>query len=154
MPGAMLGRALRAVVSVRTTMGIGTTVGATVRATTGGAAGTVAIGGAISVGTVVGATGFDDSTRFVTRGVGVGSTNGGSGTITGGATSAGPRIQSETDDIDTSAAAKTAAVMATETPMPGQCETGGRPGSEQDAGKREGDVVDAEFEVVDDDKKK
>src|SRR5207249_10747946 len=33
-------------------------------------------------------------------------------------------------------------------------ETGGRPGPEQGAGKREGDVVDAEFEVVDDDKKK
>jgi molecular chaperone DnaK len=33
-------------------------------------------------------------------------------------------------------------------------EAGGHPGPEQDAGKREGDVVDAEFEVVDDDKKK
>jgi molecular chaperone DnaK len=42
-------------------------------------------------------------------------------------------------------------------PQPGpqpEPETGGRPGPEQDAGKREGDVVDAEFEVVDDDKKK
>jgi len=37
-------------------------------------------------------------------------------------------------------------------PQPGP-ETGGRPGPEQDAGKQ-GDVVDAEFEVVDDDKKK
>src|ERR687888_90906 len=39
-------------------------------------------------------------------------------------------------------------------PRPGP-ETGGRPGAEEGAGKRgEGDVVDAEFEVVDDDKKK
>jgi molecular chaperone DnaK len=39
-------------------------------------------------------------------------------------------------------------------PQPGP-EAGGRPGTEQGAGKRgEGDVVDAEFEVVDEDKKK
>jgi molecular chaperone DnaK len=38
-------------------------------------------------------------------------------------------------------------------PQPGP-ETGGHPGAEQGAGKPEGDVVDAEFEVVDDDKKK
>ncbi len=40
-------------------------------------------------------------------------------------------------------------------PQPGP-ETGARPGPEQGAGKRggEGDVVDAEFEVVDEDKKK
>jgi molecular chaperone DnaK len=39
-------------------------------------------------------------------------------------------------------------------PQPGP-ETGGHPGAEEGAGKRgEGDVVDAEFEVVDDDKKK
>jgi molecular chaperone DnaK len=39
-------------------------------------------------------------------------------------------------------------------PQPGP-ETGGGPGPEQGAGKQgEGDVVDAEFEVVDDDKKK
>jgi molecular chaperone DnaK len=38
-------------------------------------------------------------------------------------------------------------------PQPGP-EAGGRPGAGEGAGKREGDVVDAEFEVVDDDKKK
>jgi molecular chaperone DnaK len=40
-------------------------------------------------------------------------------------------------------------------PQPGP-EAGARPGAEQGAGKRggEGDVVDAEFEVVDEDKKK
>ena len=40
-------------------------------------------------------------------------------------------------------------------PQPGP-EAGARPGPEQGAGKRggEGDVVDAEFEVVDEDKKK
>ena len=41
-------------------------------------------------------------------------------------------------------------------PQPGP-EAGGRPGTEQGAGKRggaDGDVVDAEFEVVDEDKKK
>jgi molecular chaperone DnaK len=40
-------------------------------------------------------------------------------------------------------------------PQPGP-EAGGRPGAEQAAGKRgdDGDVVDAEFEVVDEDKKK
>jgi molecular chaperone DnaK len=38
-------------------------------------------------------------------------------------------------------------------PQPGP-ETGAPPGAEQGAGKREGDVVDAEFEVVDEDKKK
>jgi molecular chaperone DnaK len=40
-------------------------------------------------------------------------------------------------------------------PQPGP-EAGARPGPEQGAGKRggDGDVVDAEFEVVDEDKKK
>ena len=40
-------------------------------------------------------------------------------------------------------------------PQPGP-EAGGRPGAEQGAGSRSGngDVVDAEFEVVDEDKKK
>src|SRR5947199_10585593 len=39
-------------------------------------------------------------------------------------------------------------------PQPGP-EPGARPGAEEGAGKRgEGDVVDAEFEVVDEDKKK
>jgi molecular chaperone DnaK len=40
-------------------------------------------------------------------------------------------------------------------PQPG-AQAGGRPGAEQGAGKRtgNGDVVDAEFEVVDEDKKK
>jgi molecular chaperone DnaK len=38
-------------------------------------------------------------------------------------------------------------------PQPGP-QPGGHPGAEQGAGKPEGDVVDAEFEVVDDDKKK
>jgi molecular chaperone DnaK len=38
-------------------------------------------------------------------------------------------------------------------PQPG-AEAGARPGAEQGAGKPDGDVVDAEFEVVDEDKKK
>src|SRR5205814_9594212 len=38
-------------------------------------------------------------------------------------------------------------------PQPGP-EAGARPGAEEGAGKRDGDVVDAEFEVVDEDKKK
>ena len=38
-------------------------------------------------------------------------------------------------------------------PQPGP-QAGARPGKEEGAGKREGDVVDAEFEVVDEDKKK
>src|SRR5207245_2257720 len=52
---------------------------------------------------------------------------------------------------------KQASAQAGPSPQPGP-ETGARPGPEQGAGKRggggDGDVVDAEFEVVDEDKKK
>src|SRR5438046_4560378 len=48
---------------------------------------------------------------------------------------------------------KQASAQAGTGPQPGP-EAGARPGKEEGAGKREGDVVDAEFEVVDEDKKK
>src|SRR5438093_1075370 len=48
---------------------------------------------------------------------------------------------------------KQASAQAGPGPQPGP-EAGARPGKEEGAGKREGDVVDAEFEVVDEDKKK
>ncbi len=48
---------------------------------------------------------------------------------------------------------KQASAQAGPGPQPGP-EAGTRPGGEEGAGKREGDVVDAEFEVVDEDKKK
>jgi len=51
---------------------------------------------------------------------------------------------------------KQASAQAGPEPQPGP-EAGARPGPEQGAGKRgggDGDVVDAEFEVVDEDKKK
>src|SRR5437667_10251398 len=48
---------------------------------------------------------------------------------------------------------KQASAQAGPRPGPGP-EAQPRPGAEEGAGKREGDVVDAEFEVVDEDKKK
>jgi len=48
---------------------------------------------------------------------------------------------------------KQASAQAGPRPGPGP-EAQPRPSAEEGAGKREGDVVDAEFEVVDEDKKK
>ena len=64
-------------------------------------------------------------------------------------------LQNKFQEISAELYKQASAAGAQAGPQPGP-EAGARPGAEQGAGKRggEGDVVDAEFEVVDEDKKK